>query len=57
MIHIAGRCYGAEPCERPAEAPRRSYTQLEYDLARELGKPVYVFVTDEGCNGRGHSIY
>ena len=48
VIHIAGRCYGAEPRERPAEAPRRSYTQLEYDLARELGKPIYVFVTGEG---------
>jgi len=48
VIHIAGRCYGAEPRERPAEAPRRSYTQLEYDLARDLGKPVYVFVTGEG---------
>ena len=48
VIHVAGRCYGAEPRERPAEAPRRSYTQLEYDLARELEKPVYVFVIGEG---------
>jgi tetratricopeptide (TPR) repeat protein len=45
VIHIAGRCFGAEPRQRPEGAPRRSYTQLEYDLARELGKPVYVFVT------------
>src|ERR1700739_3050742 len=32
VINIAGQCYGAEPAQRPAGAPRRSYTQLEYDL-------------------------
>jgi hypothetical protein len=48
VIHIAGRCFGAEPRQRPEGAPRRSYTQLEYDLARALGKPVYVFVTGAG---------
>jgi hypothetical protein len=47
VIHIAGHCYGAEPRQRPVDAPRRSYTQLEYDLARELEKPVYVFLTGE----------
>src|SRR5215470_14652219 len=45
VVHIAGHGYGAEPPERPADAPRRSYTQLEYDIAVELGKPVYVFLT------------
>jgi tetratricopeptide (TPR) repeat protein len=45
VVHIAGHCYGAEPPERFADAPRRSYTQLEYDIAVELGKPVYVFLT------------
>jgi hypothetical protein len=48
VIHIAGRYFGAEPRQRPEGAPRRSYTQLEYDLARKLGKPVYVFVTGAG---------
>lgn len=38
VIHIAGRCYGAEPNQHPERAPRRSYTQMEYDLAVELGK-------------------
>src|SRR5262249_3457115 len=28
--------------------PRRSYTQLEYDIAVELGKPIYVFLIDDG---------
>lgn len=38
MIHLVGMRYGAEPLEaRPADAPRRSYTQMEYDIARELG--------------------
>ena len=47
VVHVAGHCYGAEPAERPADAPRRSYTQLEYDIAVELGKPVYVFLTGD----------
>ena len=45
VVHLAGRCFGAEPAQRPADEPRRSYTQLEYDIAIELGKPVYVFLT------------
>ena len=45
VVHIAGRCYGAEPEQRPPEAARHSYTQLEYVIAKGLKKPVYVFVT------------
>jgi hypothetical protein len=45
VVHIAGHCFGAEPPQRPDGTPRRSYTQMEYDLAIELGKPVYVFLT------------
>ena len=44
VIHLAGLVYGAEPTERAPGDPRRSYTQLEVDIARELGIPVYVFV-------------
>src|SRR5271166_625677 len=44
VIHIVGHCYGTEPTKRPDDAPRRSYTQLEYDVALELGKPIYVFL-------------
>lgn len=43
VIHLVGEVYGAEPQTRQPREPRRSYTHLEYDLARELGKPVYVF--------------
>jgi branched-chain amino acid transport system substrate-binding protein len=48
VVHVAGECYGAEPGARDPGKPRRSYTQMEYDLARELKKPVYVFVCGEG---------
>ncbi len=48
VIHIAGFCYGAEPTDEPSRKLRRSYTQLEYEIALELGKPVYVFVTEKG---------
>ncbi len=44
VVHVAGKYYGAEPRERAPGEPRRSYTQMEYDVARELGKPLYVFV-------------
>jgi hypothetical protein len=36
VIHLAGFSYGAEPPQRPPGQRRRSYTQIEYDVAREL---------------------
>src|SRR5262245_62058220 len=57
LIHIAGVRYGAEPdpASVPAGTPRRSYTQLEYDLGRTLAKRrgdkrfrVYTFVCPDG---------
>jgi hypothetical protein len=47
VIHIAGFRFGAEPNQRPANALRRSYTQMEFDIARELQKPVYGFLSTE----------
>ncbi len=44
VIHLAGECYGYEPQERAVGEARRSYTQMEYDIARELKKPLYTFV-------------
>lgn len=46
VVHIVGRRYGSEPDPNklPKNTPRRSYTQMEYDTARELKKKVYVFV-------------
>lgn len=47
VIHIVGFRFGAEPKDRPADKPRRSYTQMELDIARELEKPVYVFLSSD----------
>jgi hypothetical protein len=47
VIHMAGLHYGAEPPQRPPGEPRRSYTQIEYDVARKLGKPMYLFLASE----------
>lgn len=44
VIHLAGLRYGAEPVNGPPGVPRRSYTQMEYHLARSMGKPVYTFL-------------
>lgn len=49
VIHIVGFRYGSEPNQRPADAPRRSYTQMEFDIARELQKPVYVFLSTDAA--------
>jgi hypothetical protein len=49
VIHIVGVRYGAEP--DPASVPegetRRSYTQMEVEIARKLGKKLYVFLCPE----------
>ena len=47
VVHLAGECFGSEPAPESADVSRRSYTQLEYDLARELRKPLYVFLCAE----------
>ena len=48
VLHLAGECYGQEPSKRDGDKPRRSYTQLEYDIALELKKPLYIFLCAEG---------
>ncbi|MCB0105185.1 MAG: DUF4062 domain-containing protein, partial [Caldilineaceae bacterium] len=47
VIHIVGICYGSEPKDVPADHIRRSFTQMEFDLAVELNRPLYVFVCTE----------
>ena len=47
VVHIVGFRYGDEPKGRPADKPRRSYTQLEFDIARQLQKPVYLFLSSD----------
>jgi hypothetical protein len=49
VIHIVGLRYGAEPdvTTLPEGAAPRSYTQMEADIARQLGKKLYLFVCQE----------
>jgi hypothetical protein len=47
VIHLAGFSYGAEPRQQPPDQGRRSYTQIEYDVARKLKKPLYLFLATE----------
>jgi tetratricopeptide (TPR) repeat protein len=49
VICLVGFGYGQEPKNRPAGAPRRSYTQLEFEIAEAFGKPIYVFLTADQC--------
>jgi len=42
VICIVGFRYGAEPHQRPVDQPRRSYTQMEFDIAGRLEEPVFV---------------
>ena len=42
VVCLIGFYYGGEPSKRPPGQPRRSYTQWEFYLARELNKPVYI---------------
>jgi tetratricopeptide (TPR) repeat protein len=49
VIQIVGIRYGAEPdpSTLPEVATRRSYTQMEADIARKLEKKLYLFVCSE----------
>ena len=49
VICLIGRRYGYEPLKREPNETRRSYTQLEYEIAVALGKPVFVFVATGDC--------
>jgi len=60
VICLVGFRFGYAPLTAAPGAARRSFTQLEYDMARELDKPTYVFLftpevvgnSDEGEEGR-----
>ena len=49
VIHIVGMRYGAEPKydSLPEGNKRRSYTQLEADIAKNQGKKLYLFICGE----------
>ena len=54
VVHVVGIRYGAEPTVPQPDHPRRSYTQLEYEIGQELGKPLYVFICGEGFDYDPH---
>jgi len=56
VICLIGFVFGAEPLDRPPEKLRRSYTQIELDTARKLGKPVYLFIAHEDCVFDSHPL-
>jgi tetratricopeptide (TPR) repeat protein len=45
VICLVGKVFGAQPTNQIG--PRRSYTQMEYFTARELGKPTFIFLTHD----------
>lgn len=47
VIHIVGNAYGDEPQQRQPAEHRRSYAQLEYDLAVALRRPLSIVVCTE----------
>ncbi len=49
VIHLVGKRYGGEPnvASLAPGSPRRSWTQMEYDLAKELGIKLYLFYMDD----------
>ena len=47
VVHLVGFHYGAEPAKPRPGQPRRSYTQMEYYVARELQKPIFLFLAAE----------
>lgn len=55
VIHLAGTFYGFEPTNIPAGERRRSYTQLEYDLGRELQRQVFRFIARAGDPPSGYT--
>lgn len=49
VICLVGWHYGAEPSESQRAGKRRSYTQLEHDMAVEMGKQPFVLVAANDC--------
>lgn len=49
VICILGRVYGFEPKSIDPGSVRRSYTQMEYDIALEFGKRVFLFKATDQC--------
>jgi hypothetical protein len=51
VICLVGLHYGGEPTKRNKGSKRRSWTQIEYDVARKLGKTILICAADLGFYG------
>ena len=49
VICLIGRRYGEEPTNRAQDATRQSYTQIEFEIAKKLGKPIFTFIAEDCC--------
>ncbi len=49
VICLVGKRFGQEPRLRSDDLERRSYTQLEFEIAVELKKPVFLFLASDNC--------
>ncbi len=47
VVCLVGLAFGAAPARQ--DGSPRSYTQIEYDTARALGKPIYLFLSADDC--------
>jgi tetratricopeptide (TPR) repeat protein len=55
VLHIIGRCYGAEPKTPLKGEARRSYTQLEAVFARRMKKRLFTVLLDENFPYDAHA--
>lgn len=53
VICLVGLHYGGEPVEKDRKTKRRSWTQMEYDVARSLGKKMLVCLAKPEFYRRG----
>lgn len=49
VICLVGFAFGHEPRLESLDEHRKSYTQLEYEIAKKRHKPTYVFLASETC--------
>lgn len=56
IVHIVGKSFGSEPKANGSNPSRRSYTQLEFDVAKELGIPTLVFISRDAFVADEHEL-
>jgi tetratricopeptide (TPR) repeat protein len=49
VICLVGHAYGGQPDNMTSGTPRRSYSQMEFDMARALDRPVFLYLADDAA--------